>query len=239
MTGTGGWGDVVLGVTESAAPGAREWATRRARSHGVELREVLVGPTRGDAGEVVAALGDAEILVLPGADDEHHHTHHRALIAAAGRPVAIVPDGRHPDSVGGVVVGVDETEVSARALEFAASEARDLGVALTALAAWEPVAAGMEAGIDVWTGPMPLDLTEATTAMLERMLEPVRRAHPDLEVRPRVEVGSAAMVIAEVSAEAALTVVGSHGRTGLARLLLGSVSEGVVDRVRTPTVVVP
>lgn len=234
-------GDVVLGVTEQTAA-AREWATRRAESRGATLREVVIGPARDDVDAVAAALGDAEILVLSGEDDRHH----RALIAAAARPVAIVPEPAslpasilRPASGAGVLVGVDETEVSARALQFAASEARDRGVTLTALAAWEPVPFGAEPGVGLSTAPLPVDLGDATAAMLERMLEPVRETHPDLEIRSRVEVGSAALMIAEASADAALTVVGSHGRTGLARLLLGSVSEHVVEHVHTPTVVVP
>lgn len=242
MTGMGGSGDVVLGVTESPATGAREWATRRAESRGTVLREVVVGPARSDVDEVIAALGDAEILVLPGSGVDHHHDHLRALIAGAGRPVAIVPDGL-AESGAGIVVGVDESDVSARALAFAAAEADRQGVPLTALAAWEPVPIGAEPGIDMWTGPMPIDLSEATAALLERMLEPVRRSHPGLDIRARVEVGSAAQAIADASEHAALTVVGSHGRTGLTRLLLGSVSEQVVDEVvdhvRVPTVVVP
>jgi nucleotide-binding universal stress UspA family protein len=36
-----------------------------------------------------------------------------------------------------------------------------------------------------------------------------------------------------------MIVIGSHGRSGLARLVLGSVSEGVVRRAACPVLIVP
>lgn len=236
----GAMGDVILGVTDADGTGAREWAFRRAEALGVTLRELLIAPTRDDADRAAAATADAEILVLP---EEHGHAY-RALLAHAHCPVAIVPDRLDADAEArdvartGVLVGVDASEVSARALDFAAREAVRTGEPLVALAAWEPVSVGTEPGLDLWTGPMPVDLTEATAGMLERMLEPVRAEHPQLEVRSRIDVGDASALIEDASRGAVLTVVGSHGRTGLSRLLLGSVSEHVAAHVGSPTVIV-
>ncbi|SDQ43991.1 universal stress protein [Microbacterium sp. cf332] len=231
--------DVILGVTDAAGAGARVWAVRRAEALGLPLRELLIAPTRDDADTAAAATTDAEILVLPA---EHGHSYH-ALIAHAHSPVAVVPDPRGETGAddaprSGVLVGVDPSDVSARALAFAAIEAERAGEPLIALAAWEPVSVGTEPGLDLWTGPMPVDLTEATAGMLERMLEPVRSRHPQLEVRTRIDVGDASALIEEGSRSAVLTVVGSHGRTGLSRLLLGSVSEHVAAHVGSPTVIV-
>lgn len=230
--------DIILGVTEStAAAPARAWALDRAAARGARVREVLIVPTRDDVAEAAAATTDADMLVLPA---DHGHPY-RALIAAVHCPVAIVP----ADAAGGrsgVLVGVDASDVSERALAFAAAEAAARGETLIALAAWEPVGLGAEPGIDLWTGAIAADLSEATTGMLERMLAPVRAAHPGLEIVPRVDVGDASTLIAAASADVALTVVGSHGRTGLSRLLLGSVSEHVAEQlsehVATVTVVV-
>ncbi len=233
--------DVVLGITDAPAARAREWALRRAEARGAALREILIAPSRDEADAVVADLADADVLVLPG---EHGHPY-RSLIAAASCPVAVVPEnpaGAEPDAGApvrhGVLVGVDASEVSEHALAFAAAEAVLAGEPLIALAAWEPVSVGTEPGLDLWTGALPVDLSGATAGMLERMLEPIRAAHPGLEVRARVEVGDASALIEDVSHEATLTVVGSHGRTGLARLLLGSVSEHVAAHVSSPTIIV-
>lgn len=234
----GAMGDVILGVTDADGAGAREWAFRRAEALSLTLRELLIAPTRDDAERVAAATADAEILVLP---EEHGHAY-RALIAHAHCPVAIVPERLDADHDGdarrGVLVGVDASDVSARALDFAAREAVRTGEPLVALAAWEPVSVGTEPGLDLWTGPMPVDLTEATAGMLDRMLEPVRAAYPQLDVRTRIDVGDASSLIEDASRHAVLTVVGSHGRTGLSRLLLGSVSERVAAHVGSPTVIV-
>jgi len=227
--------DVILGVTDAPAARARDWATHRARARGAQLRELLIAPSRDDVDQAVAATAGAEILVLPA---EHGHPY-RGILAGSHCPVAVVPEHAPGDAARrGVLVGVDASEVSEHALAFAADEAVRIGEPLIALAAWEPVSVGTEPGLDLWTGPMPVDLTEATAGMLERMLEPVRTAHPDLAVQTRIDVGDASALIEAASHSAVLTVVGSHGRTGLSRLLLGSVSEHVAAHVASPTVIV-
>lgn len=60
---------------------------------------------------------------------------------------------------------------------------------------------------------------------------------------PRVEIvaGHPVEAILSIAARDAvdLIVLGTHGRTGLGRLLLGSVAEGVLRRTLCPVVVVP
>jgi nucleotide-binding universal stress UspA family protein len=46
------------------------------------------------------------------------------------------------------------------------------------------------------------------------------------------------MTLIDVAAGADLVVVGSHGRTGLSRLVLGSVANGVVQHASCPVVVI-
>lgn len=52
------------------------------------------------------------------------------------------------------------------------------------------------------------------------------------------EDGGAAQVIGEAADKRDLVVMGGHGRSGLARVLLGSVSEAVIRLVHTPVLVV-
>lgn len=61
-----------------------------------------------------------------------------------------------------------------------------------------------------------------------------------LDARRKVTVGTpAAAIVAEVQAEAAdLIVMGTHGRTGLARIFLGSVAEAVIRKAPCPVLVV-
>lgn len=85
-----------------------------------------------------------------------------------------------------------------------------------------------------------LDTTyrEARTA-LEAMREAPR--DPGLEVSARVEQGPVATRILEVARDenADLVVMGTHGRTGLGRVMLGSVADRVVRSAACPVVTVP
>lgn len=60
------------------------------------------------------------------------------------------------------------------------------------------------------------------------------------EINRRIEVGDVATTICRVAEElpAAVIVLGSHGRTGLKRIVMGSVSEHVVRHAPCPVLVV-
>lgn len=64
----------------------------------------------------------------------------------------------------------------------------------------------------------------------------------DIDLRTETEVGRPARVIVEYAAEADNgidhIVMGSHGRSGVSRILLGSVAETVVRRSNVPVTVV-
>jgi nucleotide-binding universal stress UspA family protein len=63
---------------------------------------------------------------------------------------------------------------------------------------------------------------------------------PGIKVERILETGDPVEVILRTAAKlpADLIVLGSHGRTGLARLLLGSVAEQVVRKATCPVLVV-
>ncbi|MCA9265802.1 MAG: universal stress protein [Planctomycetales bacterium] len=76
----------------------------------------------------------------------------------------------------------------------------------------------------------------------EHVLESLRERLSDLkakDVELHVEIGSPAPHIAAVAERvgAGLIVLPSHGRTGLKRLMLGSVAEGVVRLAHCPVMV--
>ena len=74
---------------------------------------------------------------------------------------------------------------------------------------------------------------------LERLAARARRH--GLRVSTRLEVGAPASAIVRAARKerAAMVVLGTHGRTGLPRLLLGSVAERVIRTARCPVVTVP
>lgn len=135
-----------------------------------------------------------------------------------------------------VVVGVDETDSSRRALAWAAQEAVRRGATLQVVTAWtwDAVEGAPLAAVE----PQSLmELAEQTqTTAVDEVLAP-------MTVRPVVarEVvrATAAQALVEASRHADLVVVGTHGRGPVRSALLGSVSQSVIKHAECPVVVMP
>ena len=139
-----------------------------------------------------------------------------------------------------IVVGVDGSEGSKRALEWAAREARLRGDPLEIVLAWLPslsIYAG--AGWSVVDNEMFEGLLESARERLERTCESVAPALEGLEVESRVVEGQAAGTLMDAAAGADLLVVGTRGHGGFAGLLLGSVSAQCAHHSPCPVVIVP
>lgn len=145
---------------------------------------------------------------------------------------------------GTIVVGVDGSPASREALRFAAEEARLRGARLVAVHAWAfipPAPVGEPGMIPVPVGDYAgqLDAERAAAeAELDAALAEAFPEGPPVEVERRLVEGDAAQVLEAEAEDADLLVVGSKGRSGLASVLLGSVSRHVVDHARCPVVVV-
>ncbi|MFI6134194.1 universal stress protein [Micromonospora sp. NPDC051141] len=151
-------------------------------------------------------------------------------------PVLVVRPAEQPIPVDGpVLVGVDGSESAAYAVELAADEAdrRDAELVLTHVRAPERGA------------PAPEVAAEATTAeqaeaaeLLGAAAARVRVAHPELRVTERpVVAASPETALRDASADASLVVVGSRGRGGFTGLLLGSVSQALVQHAHCPVLI--
>jgi len=81
---------------------------------------------------------------------------------------------------------------------------------------------------------------EDTVDMLRDMLLRVRPADPSIPVEHHLLEGEPAAEIVHLASDSHsdLIVLGTHGRTGLARLLMGSVAEQVVRRAPCPVLTV-
>jgi nucleotide-binding universal stress UspA family protein len=117
-----------------------------------------------------------------------------------------------------ILVPIDWSETSNRAFHLACSLARDHGAELVLLHV-VPLAV-------MTTGPAPGDY-------LDHMREELTRTaatEPGICVQPLVLEGDPARAILEVARETHCNaiVMGTHGRTGLGHLLMGSVAEQVV-----------
>ena len=120
------------------------------------------------------------------------------------------------DPIQRIVVGVDGSLGSTRALDWAAAEADRCRARLTVVGAWE---FGGFAGALVNTG----DARSAVDGAVARTTQ----RHPGVTVEPKVSEEPAAYALIEASADADLLVVGSRGFGGFRGLLLGSVGSTV------------
>lgn len=146
-----------------------------------------------------------------------------------------------PDVPGAIVVGVDFSPHSRQALEAATHLARDLGAPLVFVHA-VPRLMPMETGTGIMALDPTVDAEAAKTSAIELSTEWAKVARQQgIATRTVVGVEDAARLICREAETrvAALIVVGTHGRTGATRLLMGSVAERVVRHAHRPVLVVP
>jgi nucleotide-binding universal stress UspA family protein len=138
----------------------------------------------------------------------------------------------------GVVVGVDGSEVSHAAIDYAFREASETGESLTAVHAWiDPVAMSM-AGAAFPVSHDPVTYRIAQEKALAESLASWQEKYPDVSVSRRVVNDHPVRALAVASDHARLLAVGCRGRGALRSMLLGSVSHGVLHLARCPVAVV-
>ena len=136
-------------------------------------------------------------------------------------------------SIRRIVHPTDFSELSRPAFELACALARDYGAKLVVLHVSPPPPVGVVEGITV---ELPTGWEEQVRAQLDR----IKPADTRVRVAHRMEQGDAAREIVRAAAEtkADLIVLGTHGRSGLARVLMGSVAEAVMRKAPCPVLTV-
>jgi nucleotide-binding universal stress UspA family protein len=191
-------------------------------------------------GALLAAAEEARAVVLRrGSEGERQPAAFlRRTAARAPCPVVVVPaEADAPETgPGTVVVGVDDSPEAWEAVEYAAQAAARRGWCLTVLHAWD--VPGLELALGRRQPDVALEPGEtAARGPLEPLLERLRQDHPSLPVTLDLVRGEAAPTLRERARGAALLVVGSRGRGGVAGLLLGSVSRDLILTSPVPLVV--
>lgn len=132
-----------------------------------------------------------------------------------------------------VLVGVDGSDHSRRALDWAVGEAVSRSIPLHLLYV-------LETGVTVWS-PMaavvPTELDDQRW-VLESALKRVHAIAPHLAVTAEMTSGPASVALVQAAVEADTVVVGARGRGVVASILLGSTSLHVVNHASCPVVVV-
>ena len=139
-----------------------------------------------------------------------------------------------------ILVPVDGSSTSMLAVARAAALARHFGSAVTALYVVDPYPfTGI--GADFAYGQA--QYLSAATAEANTALEAVKKAMQDAGVNADTVVGEGHAVHEGIeraieSTGADLVVMGSHGRRGLEKFMLGSVTQRVLGVVKVPVMVV-
>lgn len=164
-----------------------------------------------------------------------------AVVSHASCPVVVVRednDVTEETKYGPVVVGVDGSGVSQKAIENAFKEADARGAELIAVHTWmdmqvQASLAGLSAAQQQWQV-----VEEEQNALLGHRLAGWAERYPDVKVTKIVTRDRPVRALADASEGAQLLVVGSHGRGGFKGMLLGSTSRALLQAAPCPMMVV-
>ncbi|ALG09367.1 universal stress protein [Kibdelosporangium phytohabitans] len=205
-----------LAVTTTVAPGRSSEILVQAAS---EAHALVIGASgRSGMSRVLLGSTAAELLqVYP-------------------RPIVVV---RHSHAQSGkqVVVGVDGSGTSTAAVDFAFEFADRHGHDLVAVHAWSDLPLDALAPVRTWDYAWQ-DIHAKGEELFAEQLSGHRREHPGVAVRQVISPDRPAHALVEHAQDAALLVVGSHGRGAVKRALLGSVSHTVVYHAPCPVAIV-
>jgi nucleotide-binding universal stress UspA family protein len=157
------------------------------------------------------------------------------VVAASECPVAVIP-AKPGTGAKGVVVGVDGSEESLQAVAFAAAEADLGGDELSVVLAFKSPARWLEKQMP--SSGLAETLVEENRIVLAESVAGLGDKYPDLVVHQRLETNTEpAKALVDIAADARLLVIGSRGRGGLSRTVLGSTAHAVLLNVPCPTIV--
>jgi nucleotide-binding universal stress UspA family protein len=130
-----------------------------------------------------------------------------------------------------IVVGIDGTDVSKKALAWAVNEGKVRNIRVHVVHAWQ---------FDPTADLLPSQqIREDSTELLVREVASVTGRPTTDGVSYSSVQGDAARILHEVAEGADMLVLGSHQRTPVGEILLGSVSAACVRHATCPVVVVP
>jgi len=132
-----------------------------------------------------------------------------------------------------ILFPTDFSPFGQEAFRWATSLARDTGAMLVIVHVEEPPMA-------YGGGEMYLGAEEGDREVLRKALVKVAPTDTNVPFEHKLLIGDPATAIVEAAEEvgADFIVMGTHGRTGLTRLLMGSVAEAIVRKAKCPVLTV-
>jgi nucleotide-binding universal stress UspA family protein len=148
-----------------------------------------------------------------------------------------------------VLIGIDNSEIADHAAKYGFDIAHKFNAAVALVHIVEPTVLPYNNTGDVMLGSntqdmgvIDMDLMNIQNEQSKKIIaDTIKKFAGDLNVKHFSEFGNTADGIVSCSKEfkADLIVIGTHNRTGLDRLLMGSVAEHVVRHSEVPVLVVP
>ena len=140
----------------------------------------------------------------------------------------------------GILVGVDGSAESDAAIRWATTEAVMRGVPLTLVHVIQPVVTAwpmgpMHGNITEWQSANAKDVLDQAVKTVQSCAAATGLPHLDTEVLP----GTIVPALVEAAENKQVIVVGRRGSGAIDRLLLGSVSAGLLHHARCPVAVIP
>lgn len=201
----------------------------------VEVRRGPIVPELLTAAEgatlvVVGSAGHGLVAgTATGSVSQHLARHARCPVVVVRPPHSTVADR--------IVVGVDGSPESGRALRFACRRARRTGESVTAIHGCFSVLDHILTFDNAQSPIADRHLLEAEQLVREACKD-VAADYPDVVIDPEAIPVRAGQVLVDASHSASLVVVGSRGRDAFAELLLGSVAQHVLHHAHCPVAVV-
>jgi nucleotide-binding universal stress UspA family protein len=230
---------------------AHEELKNVARKYSIDLRPGLLHVSKGRAFEEICRVGrDADIDLIVIATRGHTGVKHLALGSTAERvvrysscPVLVTHGAKPSGTVPGfrkILVPLDFSECSMQGLAYAKVFAKHFKSKITLLNSvhFQYYVASDECS----RYDLPRFMQQAYIVARDQMRDVVEKTDWDgLEVETSLQTGHPGQEICEYArdSDTDLIVTSTHGSTGFAHLLLGSVAEYVVRHAHCPVLVVP
>lgn len=168
-----------------------------------------------------------------------------AVLAKSPKPVLVVHESYTPEQVPEarsfkeILIATDGSECSQKASGYGLELAKTLGADVTFLQAVGQLyrLPGSALPLAEALGSVEEDLQTQAEKVLAKVLKEAKAK--GVSARGKLGQDQPRDCILKQAQIHDLVVMGTHGRTGLDRLMLGSVAEGVIRRSQTPVLVVP
>ncbi|MDO4909049.1 MAG: universal stress protein [Corynebacterium sp.] len=154
-----------------------------------------------------------------------------AVVSHATCPVVVIRDDVPFNEDGPIVVGVDGSEISDRAVDVAFEEAEERNVPVLAVHTWADVQ--FPVSEEHWR-----DIEEEERNLLMSRIENHVKDYPQVKVETLISRERPTVALSQAAKDAQLLIVGSHGRGGFRGMLLGSTSRALLQDTPCPMMVV-